>query len=718
MWKYIIYLVSLICVAHVLGTEVQAQSNESLNGALRLQMKAIAKRYQDSVVLRWVPNNAAVWRISRTQGFLIERAEISGGSIGSYSLLTSKPLIQWTEQEWSTLLQQYQYADSTEEQLIAVASTLAEQAGAPTDMVIKDLSDLDALRENKNRLESAYTFAIIVAERSRVAANGLAMRFVDRTAVASKEYSYRVSMAGTTAPYIVLPSTITVTSFTRDAKKSSVEIVATGLDTKAVLAWGNMSGHTTFDVYRSRNGGGFAKLNETPIVTLRQGTRDSESNGYADSNLTNYIVYTYRIIGHNSFAEEEVIGTVDVMPLDLTPPPTPSGVRTQHVGVNHVVISWEMPEISTPDLNGFFVQRSRSEDGPFTLVYTQLLATDARTFLDTSAVLGHTLYYQVVAVDTAKNGSISFPVYVAFADSMPPSPAVLVRGSIDTAGVVRIIVQHPVEADVMGYRLLMANDSTHEFTVKREIFDEDSVFVRTDTVLLDTIELRSLTKYVFYQVVCLDYHYNESAVSNMLALPRPDIIAPVAPVITDYVVADTSVVVFYNSSTSRDVSHHIIQRRPHDVVGVQPTPWDSLARGGVRDSVLVDTTGVLSAQYQYAVVAFDSAGNQSPLSNIISIVRYDNGIRASVTNLRATYDSVARTVRIQWDYPDIGEPHSYLIYKQPVGGAMGSYALVKDQRTHEYVDAKEASADATYAVKVVCGGGAESKLSAGVVVRK
>ncbi|MBK7034481.1 MAG: hypothetical protein IPH49_14735 [Ignavibacteria bacterium] len=35
-------------------------------------------------------------------------------------------------------------------------------------MVIRDLSDLDALRENKTRLETAFTFALIVAERSRL----------------------------------------------------------------------------------------------------------------------------------------------------------------------------------------------------------------------------------------------------------------------------------------------------------------------------------------------------------------------------------------------------------------------------------------------------------------------------------------------------------------------------------------------------------------------
>ncbi|MBK7034480.1 MAG: hypothetical protein IPH49_14730 [Ignavibacteria bacterium] len=410
----------------------------------------------------------------------------------------------------------------------------------------------------------------------------------------------------------------------RTAAERTVGIAAEGLDTKAMLVWAN-TGHTTFDVYRSDDGRTFAKLNTAPIMTLRSGTLDSESNGYIDSGLVNYRTYTYRIVGHNSFAEEEILGAIQVMPRDLTAPPTPSGVRTEHIGTKDVSITWDMPSEPTPDLDGFYVSACTCGDGPYSLVNVKPLTADSRRFIDTSAILGDTLYYQVVSVDTAKNGSLSFPVYVAFADSIAPSSAVLVRGSIDTAGVVRIVVQHPPDTDVMGYRLLVANDSTHEFTVKRELFDEDSMFVRSDTILVDTIELRTLTKFVYYRVVTLDWHYNESDVSNMLVLPRPDIIPPVSPVITDYVVTDTTIIVSYNPSTSRDVSHHVILRRPFNTNGAIEPAWDSLARGGVRDSMLIDSAGVRSATYQYAVVAYDSAGNRSPLSNIVTLVRYDNG---------------------------------------------------------------------------------------------
>lgn len=716
MRKLVEFTVLAVFVFIAATNPMSAQSNDNLNNALNVQMKGIAKRYADSVVLRWAPGNAFLWRLSRTQGYNIERAEVINGTVGEYVALTVAPVKQWTVQQWTSFLQTYQYADSTDEQLIAVASILSEQGDSPSDVQVTDLADLQALREKKSQSEMTFAYALIIAERNRVAANSLAMRFVDQGAALGKEYRYRISMVGSTTPYNVTAALVNVSPRANTAEQVDAGLSALALDTKVVLTWANTTGHSTFDVFRSNNGSQFTKLNLTPLLTIRHGTADAESNGYIDSNLVNYTTYVYRVTGNNSFAEVEEIGTVTAMPHDVTPPPTPSGVRTEHVGVKSVAITWDMPNALVPDLLGFYVQRGRSEEGPFKLVTTTPLGREVRRYLDTTATLGDTLYYQVVAVDTAKNGSLSFPVYVAFADSIAPSPAILIRGVMDTAGVVRITVQHPTDADVMGYRLLIANDSTHEFTVKRELFDEETEFNREDTVLVDTAEVRTLTKFVYYQVIAIDYHFNESVVSNMIAVPRPDIIPPVAPVITDYVVTDSNIVLFYNPSTSRDVSHHVIQRRPFNATSVPPTTWDSLARGGITDGVIVDQSGTLSATYQYTIVAFDSAGNESPLSNIVTLVRYDNGVRPPVTAVRAVYDSTTNSVRLRWQYIELGEEHSYMIYRRN-GAALESYALVTDQRQREFIDAKGAKPNATYAIKVICKGGAESKLSESATAR-
>ncbi|MBK9183770.1 MAG: hypothetical protein IPM83_11770 [Ignavibacteria bacterium] len=97
----------------------------------------------------------------------------------------------------------------------------------------------------------------------------------------------------------------------------------------------------------------------------------------------NHRTTPHRIVGH-SFAEEEILGAIQVMPRDLTAPPTPSGVRTEHIGTKDVSITWDMPSESMPDLDGFYVQRARAEDGPYSLVnVVKPLTADSRRFIDT-----------------------------------------------------------------------------------------------------------------------------------------------------------------------------------------------------------------------------------------------------------------------------------------------------------------------------------------------
>ena len=181
-----------------------------------------------------------------------------------------------------------------------------------------------------------------------------------------------------------------------------------------------------------------------------------------------------------------------------------------------MLVTWEMNAPVESDLGGFFVLRDTAVDATFAPLHQVPLAASVRQYRDTTARLGGRYYYKIMSVDTARNAVWSFAVSVAFADSIPPSAAVLVKGTMDTNGVVRIVVNPPADQDLMGYRMLFANDPEHEFTVRRELFNAESVFNRQDTIVIDTMEVRTLTKAVYYKFIALDYHYNESNMSNML----------------------------------------------------------------------------------------------------------------------------------------------------------------------------------------------------------
>lgn len=697
------------------ATTVVAQQTNDLDAALRQRVVGVGKRYQDSVVLRWVPSNAAIWRLAMASGYRIERAEVSAGSVGAFTVLTQQPVKPWAAEQWTAFERANPNLDTSEAQAMLVAGALSEPSDDPNDFPPNDPGQLDALREARERFEMSFNFAMMVAERSRNAANGLGLRYADLTAKLGTTYRYRVSLVGAAAPYTVEPALVDVEPTPRKRPENVQVVEADELDTKVLLKWGEGYGYSMFNVYRSTKGGPFEKLTATPMLTLK-GNAESNSSSYLDSNLTNYVVYTYRVTGINAFAEEETLDTLKAMPRDRTPPQQPSTVKATHTGARDVVVTWLMNEPIESDLGGFYVLRDTSVDGTFAPMHVIPLGKGVREYRDTTATLGGTYYYSVMAFDTARNAIKTFPAMVVFADSMPPAAPVLVNGTMDTNGVVRIVVRHPADRDVMGYRMLWANDPEHEFTVRRELFNPDSAFNRQDTIVIDTAEVRTLTKALYYRFIALDYHYNESEVSNMLVVPRPDVIPPVAPVIRDYRVTDSSIVIDYAPSSSRDVKEHAILRRLYSASSERQPAWDTLAKGGRRDSIVSDASGTVSATYQYAIVARDSAGLASPLSNVITVKRVDNKVRPAVTAISAVYDSTSNSVRLSWNYIDLPEKHRFVVYRATTS-ALTSYAVVGDQRQRQFVDTKGAGRGTIYAIKVECDSGAESGLSERAVTR-
>lgn len=707
----LVLLVQLITPA-----ALHAQTQDDMNAPLRQQVVAVAKRYQDSVVLRWVPSSAAIWRRAQTAGYRIERATLAGERPGTYAAVAAAPVMPWSQQRWAAYLDANPQLDTAQQQVIMVAGAMLEQSTDPQEMPVNDPGNIEALRAAKERFEMSYNFAMMAAERSRVAADGLGLRFVDATVQPGTAYQYRITIAGATDPYIVAPAVVDVPPAPARPQDLAKAVTVDELDTQVLLKWSTGTGHSMFNIYRAVANAPFVRLTATPIVTLRTDGGGTGNDGYLDTNLTNYTVYRYRVTGINAFAEEEELAVVSAMPRDRTPPQQPSAVRAQHTGAKDVVVTWSMNDPVENDLGGFYVLRDTSVEGEFQPMHIVPLDKRTREYRDTTASLGGTYYYSVMAFDTARNAVKSFPALVVFADSVPPAAPVLVKGTMDTNGVVRITVRHPADRDVMGYRVLIANDPEHEFTVKREVYNADSTFNREDTLVLDTVEVRTLTKAVYYKFIALDYHYNESDMSNLLVVPRPDVIPPVAPVIRDYVVTDSSIIIDFAPSSSRDVKEHAVLRRLYNAAATREPAWDTLTKAGRRDSVVNDPSGSLSATYQYAVVARDSAGLVSPLSNIITVKRVDNKVRPAVTAVAAVYDSTSKSVRLSWNYIDLPEKHRFVIYRATTA-SLSSYAIVADQRQRQFVDTKGAGRGTVYAVKVECDNGAESRLSERAVTR-
>jgi len=288
-----------------------------------------------------------------------------------------------------------------------------------------------------------------------------------------------------------------------------------------------------------------------------------------------------------------------------------------------------------------------------------------------------------------------------------------VDGKMDSAGIVTLRLRARPEADLLGYRILRANSPDHEFSVRLESFNDNNSYGTNDTLYSDTVDIATLTKNVYYRVTALDKNHNESAMSTILAVPRPDVIAPVPPVIRDVRMTDTSVILGIIPSTSEDAAWHIVYRR----VG-EGAALDSVARLGSRDTLYVDSDVSKSTAYWYSMRAVDSSGLRSDLSPSVVGRPYETDTRPEVQNLTARYDATRRVVVLQWDYPARSEDFWFVVYRAGTGTQLRQFArLTSADRTYtDNAPLQREDGTAVYAVRVVARSGSESKLEPKVQV--
>ena len=145
----------------------------------------------------------------------------------------------------------------------------------------------------------------------------------------------------------------------------------------------------------------------------------------------------------------------------------------------------------------------------------------------------------------------------------------------------------------MGYAIQFSNDSSHVFAV----VTNKPVLTNSYT---DTIMIRTLTERIYYKVVAIDKNFNYSDLSPYLALQRPDVIAPSAPLFTEYKRDTNSITLYWLNSTSKDVVKHILYRKAENT-----SSWtmieSQLKNKGISSS-FIDKKAEYGIQYEYKII--------------------------------------------------------------------------------------------------------------------
>lgn len=668
-------------------------------------VEVIAKTYLDSVVIRWAPNQASVWDYGNRYGYVIERATLARGD--QYTLtnpptvvLTPEPIKPRPLDEWEPIAQRDKYAAVAAQAIFGSSFEIVNPSGSLASWV-------DRAKETENR----FSFALFAADQSVATAQAHGLRFMDRDVHIDEKYRYRVRVA---LPADVADSIGTGFVFlaVRDtaAIPAPQQLRVTFGDRTAQLSWNKRYYERIFTSYFIERtddlAKGFERLDQPPLISPTQTREQSPERMYSTDSLPdNITTYYYRLRGVTAFGE--ISPPSDTLSGHGIPPGlsvAPSFTKPTLLPTGPVLLRWKFDTTSLEQLRGFHLLRADRADGPVDTLTTELLPATERSFTDTQPLPAN--YYQIVAVDRQGRTRSSFPTLVQLEDSIPPAAPVALSGQIDTLGAVSITWQANSEPDLSGYRMLMSNSPEGPFV-------QVSDALLTDSVYQDTTVVRTLTRFIYYQAVAVDYHHNRSAPSETLRLERPDVVPPASPVFRQAESQDSVVYLAWHPSDSEDVVRHTLYRRP-----AVRSSWVALASfdSTAIENIFRDTTAVPGRTYEYTLVAVDAAGLESEPAPPAQVAHIDDGMRPAITEFYSKVDRTAKRVELAWSYPT-ERVERYLLFRQAAGQPLRLLKSVPGERSTFQDRQLTVNTAYTYRLQAIYRDGGQSPLSEELTIR-
>lgn len=654
------------------------------------EVKLIGRYHNNTIELRWYPTSAVKWRLGNKYGYVIERMELSDeGAKNGFEKITKNPLKPYTEAEWKSK------TDMDNDFIRA-----AKEAVMSTPKMPKENS-FDNMMDYQNE-ESGIFFTLIMATNLNAkAAEASGLKHIDRDIVNGKQYAYRAYINSGKNEKQVDTTIIFINNTTKEMPSPAPMGLRAEEEEGAIrLFWNYSNNRQNFVGYyieRSTDGGkNYSPLNKRPLIFT---VRGPEEVSYTDS-VKNYIPYTYRLTGITGFGDNSMPSApIVAMGIDKTPPSPVLNTRAKG-DRSKILISWDLP-VKSRDLAGFQVGRSSSTEGPFKYLNTKILSADTRIFPDNKPIPKEP-YYIVHAVDTAGNISYTFSVMASVYDTIAPQKPFALKGEIDSAGIVKIQWQLGEENDLNGYHVYTANG-------KDNVYRQITGYPWKDSSFTDTVNMRSLTKEVYYKITAVDYNNNPSPYSEILVLKRPDIIPPAPPLITKYNVQQKGILLVWINSTSDDIAKHELYRNNEE----QTERKLIFSYDGDKYETFTDTTIKDNENYTYSLMAYDKDGNVST-GKTISISTGASS-KSSVENLKA--EKKENKILLSWEYTSKtpGDKYHFIIFKTTDGKEMKAIKTIAG-KNKTFEDNINSSSKLQYAIKVVYDDGTESDLSNSILV--
>ncbi|WP_428225623.1 fibronectin type III domain-containing protein [Flavobacterium sp.] len=611
-------------------------------------LKIIARGQKDKILLRWGVTSASEWKKALKTGFILTRYTVKKGNQliaePEKKVLTPTALLPQPLENWAELIQKDNYAAIVAQSIYGEDFQISGQNNNSISRII----------ETADEMEQRHTFGLFAADMSFEGALKAGWGFVDNSIVRNEVYVYQISI-----PNSKFKSASVLVGM-KDYKKLPAidDLIAVSDDKKVLISWDYESYKDVFTSYkieRSEDGVAFSPITNAPIVNMNeQKGVQSKRLYYVDTLAQNDKTYHYKLYGISAFGEKgqssKVITTKGVHDVFL-----PTRIDDYKITKdNSVILDWSYPNDLENHIAGFEVNHSEDEKGPYQKV-TELLSPQTRKFEYKN--LGPSNYFKIFVVGKNNKKLSSQSTLVQPIDSIPPMKPIGLEGTIDSLGVVKLKWKANLEKDLLGYRILKANNPNEEFV---DIYTKPFVGV----AYTDKVSLKMSNPKVYYRLAAEDKRYNISEMSAILELEKPDRIPPTAPIFKDYSVSKGKIHLEWIRSYSDDVvSHHLRRKKQGE------KEWTEILK--VNDTLQTYTDSGLDSKntYQYAILAKDKTGLTSSLENsVVSIPFVDMTPIGILENVLATVDREQRKISITWNFKKSKEKIKGIsIYRNKLG---------------------------------------------------
>jgi hypothetical protein len=539
----------LIFVA-VIGftTNIYGQTNNEPPEELAIQPSAIMMHgevREGSVSIRWAPTNARAWRLLNQHGVMLERLTVvrDGQVLDEPEvLILSNRLRPEESEEFIRVANEYPYA-AIIAQAIFGESFIVSGAGE---------NDIETIIALSDELQQRFALSLYAADLCFPAALAAGWGWEDNTVRENERYLYRVNSLVPQNELEIKQGALFVDPGRIDRFPAPLDFHGQFMDGSVLLSWNARIMESLYTAYmpeRSTDGINFSPISETPITRMD----DSESNDlifYADS-IRNNITYYYRLIGLTPFGtRSEYSDTISGMgQTELYTPPFITRAVPDEVG--GVFIEWEFNAENEELIESFILERS-DNNRDFNDLITNISKTQ-RT-ISVPDIPFSANYFVITATGNTGRRLRSFSALVQPVDTIPPAVPVGLTAVADTSGVVRLSWQANSDKGSFGYRIFRGQTAEEELIPLNDIAHRSTEFV-------DSIDLWSLNRSIFYAITALDERYNQSDKSPVIEVKRPEVIPPTPPFIREVRVEDGRNIVVWVSGGESTLAGYYVYRQ-------------------------------------------------------------------------------------------------------------------------------------------------------------